>query len=80
MERKLFKCTCSVSDFQKLKVIVLNYEGVSFEPKHQVTHWLLGIENIITWFIKLHLGWNDLSSNNLVFLYISGKFQLYVLF
>lgn len=50
---ELFKYFCHVSHFQKLRVMVLNNEGVSFMPKFQFTHWLLDVENIITWLKKL---------------------------
>lgn len=50
---ELFKYFCHVSDFHILRVTVLNNEGVSFKPKFQFTHWLLDVENIITWLKKL---------------------------
>lgn len=62
---------CQIS---KHWVIALNYEGVSFKPKFQFTHWLLDVENILPGLKSfLRLGWNDYSSNNLVFLYIREK-------
>lgn len=75
MERELLKCFGHVSDFQNLRVIVLNYEGVSFKPKLPMPE-----SQGVNW----SFGWNDSSSNNLVFLSLTGKanikISLYVLF
>lgn len=60
MERELFKCICicHISKREFLFCFVFNYEDVLFKPKHQFTHWLLGIIQLLGSKSYLHLCWN----------------------